>query len=198
MSTSPHVLFRNRESAPHSKVDHIVIDDSDDEDDPLFAPSARKFAGNVRASRYRATHPAIARPAVPFYFNGEIFQSITAIPGLRSQSFEELRVDCYLQSMIATGARPKPVELLTNRGTVIPPTFAPFHEDIAFMGDAIMMDVGDTVMAPYPAMLESAASLAAPELSGDSQSSARSSFNPSHAVTSTYIPGMQRPSAAGI
>ncbi|KAJ6488200.1 hypothetical protein C8R47DRAFT_510267 [Mycena vitilis] len=53
---------------------------------------------------------------------GELFQSITAIPGLESTSFEELRLETYLQSLVATGtARPQPA---FARSGVIPPGFA--------------------------------------------------------------------------
>ncbi|KAJ7650989.1 hypothetical protein FB45DRAFT_889279 [Roridomyces roridus] len=52
---------------------------------------------------------------------GEMFQSITAIPGLESTSFEELRLETYLQSLIATGtARPPPA---SAPALVIPPAF---------------------------------------------------------------------------
>ncbi|KAJ7770341.1 hypothetical protein B0H14DRAFT_2967093, partial [Mycena olivaceomarginata] len=54
---------------------------------------------------------------------GELFQSITAIPGLQSTSFEEIRLEIYRQSLIATGtARPQPA---FAPPLVIPPAFAP-------------------------------------------------------------------------
>ncbi|KAJ7796509.1 hypothetical protein B0H14DRAFT_2914615, partial [Mycena olivaceomarginata] len=54
---------------------------------------------------------------------GELFQSITVIPGLESTSFEELRLEIYRQSLIATGtARPQPA---FAPPLVIPPAFAP-------------------------------------------------------------------------
>ncbi|KAK7057817.1 hypothetical protein R3P38DRAFT_2843163 [Favolaschia claudopus] len=53
---------------------------------------------------------------------GELFQSITATPGLESTSFEELRLETYLQSLVATGtARPQPA---FAPPLVIPPAFA--------------------------------------------------------------------------
>ncbi|KAJ7921471.1 hypothetical protein B0H13DRAFT_1984835 [Mycena leptocephala] len=78
---------------------------------------------------------------------GELFQSITATPGLESTSFEELRLETYLQSLVATGtARPQPA---FARALVIPPGFAaqfvevesdPDGDDVA---DAEMVDVED-------------------------------------------------------
>ncbi|KAJ7716394.1 hypothetical protein DFH07DRAFT_1068390 [Mycena maculata] len=54
---------------------------------------------------------------------GEMFQSITAIPGLESTSFEELRLETYLQSLVATGtARPPDA---AAPALVIPPAFQP-------------------------------------------------------------------------
>ncbi|KAJ6497365.1 hypothetical protein C8R45DRAFT_982673 [Mycena sanguinolenta] len=53
---------------------------------------------------------------------GELFQSITAIPGLQGASFEELRLETYRQSLAATGtARPQPA---LAPPLVIPPAFA--------------------------------------------------------------------------
>ncbi|KAF7350848.1 hypothetical protein MSAN_01646900 [Mycena sanguinolenta] len=53
---------------------------------------------------------------------GELFQSITAIPGLQGASFEELRLETYRQSLAATGtARPQPA---LAPPLVIPPAWA--------------------------------------------------------------------------
>ncbi|KAF7289172.1 hypothetical protein MIND_01378300 [Mycena indigotica] len=95
----------------------------------------RKIAGARRVAR------AVSSPAVPTTMSmevesdttgareantapeGEIFQSITAIPGLETMSFEELRLETYLQSLIATGsARPQPA---FTPAMVIPPAFSP-------------------------------------------------------------------------
>ncbi|KAJ7072979.1 hypothetical protein C8F01DRAFT_1362213 [Mycena amicta] len=90
----------------------------------------RKIAGARRVAR------AVSSPIVPGITTAkmempvemaqtprEIFQSITAIPGLETTSFEELRLETYLQSLIATGcARPQPA---FTPAMAIPPTFSP-------------------------------------------------------------------------
>ncbi|KDQ56352.1 hypothetical protein JAAARDRAFT_48259 [Jaapia argillacea MUCL 33604] len=55
----------------------------------------------------------------------EVFQSITCTPGLREKSFEELRVECYFQTTIATGRHPLPVDPQHPRNA-IPPAYIPF------------------------------------------------------------------------
>ncbi|KIJ66146.1 hypothetical protein HYDPIDRAFT_27332 [Hydnomerulius pinastri MD-312] len=52
----------------------------------------------------------------------DYYQSITATEGLSSWSFEELRVECYAQSLVATGNTPCPVSQLKH---AIPPAFVP-------------------------------------------------------------------------
>jgi len=53
----------------------------------------------------------------------EVYQSITCTQGIGDKSFEELRLECYRQSMVATGRPPQPV----HRRIVIPPAFTPLH-----------------------------------------------------------------------
>lgn len=55
-----------------------------------------------------------------------IFLSISATPGLRSWSFEELRTECYLQSRLATGVGPRAVPLGAPSWMIIPPAFTPY------------------------------------------------------------------------
>ncbi|KAG2347592.1 hypothetical protein BDR05DRAFT_996686 [Suillus weaverae] len=55
-----------------------------------------------------------------------IFQSISATPGLRSWSFEELRTECYLQSRLATGVAPRAVPPGAPSWMIIPPAFTPY------------------------------------------------------------------------
>ncbi|KAJ6533980.1 hypothetical protein DFH09DRAFT_1405742 [Mycena vulgaris] len=75
---------------------------------------------------------------------GEVFQSITAIPGLECTSFEELRLETYLQSLIATGtARPQPA---FAPALVIPPAFSP-----PFCEWDTHAASGDVEMPPAPA-----------------------------------------------
>ncbi|KAG1879811.1 hypothetical protein F4604DRAFT_534863 [Suillus subluteus] len=56
----------------------------------------------------------------------DIFQSISATPGLRSWSFEELRTECYSQSRLATGAAPQAVPPGAPSWMIIPPAFTPY------------------------------------------------------------------------
>ncbi|KAG1742489.1 hypothetical protein EDB19DRAFT_1701367 [Suillus lakei] len=55
-----------------------------------------------------------------------IFQSISATPGLRSWSFEELRTECYSQSRLATGCAPRAVPPGASSWMIIPPAFTPY------------------------------------------------------------------------
>ncbi|KAG6382108.1 hypothetical protein JVT61DRAFT_751 [Boletus reticuloceps] len=50
------------------------------------------------------------------------YESITATEGLSAWSFEELRVECYGQSLIARGTRPSP---MVQPSLAIPPAFVP-------------------------------------------------------------------------
>ncbi|KAG0703337.1 hypothetical protein DFH29DRAFT_998628 [Suillus ampliporus] len=54
------------------------------------------------------------------------FQSISATPGLRSWSFEELRSECYSQSRLATGCAPRAVPPGAPSWMIIPPAFTPY------------------------------------------------------------------------
>lgn len=56
----------------------------------------------------------------------DIFQSISATPGLQSWSFEELRAECYSQSRLATGVAPRPVSPGAPSWMIIPPAFTPY------------------------------------------------------------------------
>jgi hypothetical protein len=56
----------------------------------------------------------------------DIFQSISATPGLRSWSFEELRTECYSQSRLATGIAPRAVPPGAPSWMIIPPAFTPY------------------------------------------------------------------------
>lgn len=56
-----------------------------------------------------------------------IFQSISATPGLRSWSFEELRTECYSQSRLATGVAPRAVPPGAPSWMIIPPAFTPYE-----------------------------------------------------------------------
>ncbi|KAH0828994.1 hypothetical protein J3R83DRAFT_2443 [Lanmaoa asiatica] len=50
------------------------------------------------------------------------YESITAAEGLSAWSFEELRVECYAQSLVARGTKPPPV---VRPALAIPPAFVP-------------------------------------------------------------------------
>ncbi|KAE9407213.1 hypothetical protein BT96DRAFT_914807 [Gymnopus androsaceus JB14] len=76
------------------------------------------------------TYPDCGYPALPA---PQVFQSITALPNMSGGSFEELRVECYAQSYIATGAPPPPSTPLSvdafggfQREQHFPPTFRPY------------------------------------------------------------------------
>jgi len=56
----------------------------------------------------------------------EIFQSLSCMPCLRDKSLEELRLECYLQSRVATGQSPKPA---STPALAIPPSFTPWCQD---------------------------------------------------------------------
>lgn len=58
----------------------------------------RKFAGSNRVERCRQRRACNGA--------GEVLQSITAAPTLMQSSFEELRLECYLQSLVAKGGPP--------------------------------------------------------------------------------------------
>ncbi|KAH7883389.1 hypothetical protein F5I97DRAFT_236539 [Phlebopus sp. FC_14] len=55
----------------------------------------------------------------------DTFQSITATKAHSYVSFEELRLECYAQSMIARGAKPAPVPHGASSWVIIPPIFTP-------------------------------------------------------------------------
>jgi hypothetical protein len=74
----------------------------------------------------------------------DVFQSISATPGLRAWSFEvrwafvssllnpltysvqELRVECYSQSRLATGSAPRAVPPGAPSWMIIPPSYTPY------------------------------------------------------------------------
>ncbi|OAX34456.1 hypothetical protein K503DRAFT_774517 [Rhizopogon vinicolor AM-OR11-026] len=58
--------------------------------------------------------------------SGDVFQSISATPGLRAWSFEELRAECYSQSRLATGSAPRAVPPGAPSWMIIPPAFTPY------------------------------------------------------------------------
>ncbi|KAG1740827.1 uncharacterized protein EDB91DRAFT_340692 [Suillus paluster] len=58
--------------------------------------------------------------------HSDVFQSISATPGLRSWSFEELRTECYSQSRLATGCAPRAVPPGAPSWMIIPPAFTPY------------------------------------------------------------------------
>ncbi|KAJ7286765.1 hypothetical protein C8J57DRAFT_1652019 [Mycena rebaudengoi] len=108
--------------------------------------SPRRIAGTRRVSRAVSSPQPIAvvsppkmqaPPTAPVAFMRldpqtpayEVFQSIT--PGYGSTSFEELRVETYLQSLVATGtARPEPA---SSRADVFLPRFTPQFVGAAFL-----------------------------------------------------------------
>ncbi|KAF8627652.1 hypothetical protein AX15_004345 [Amanita polypyramis BW_CC] len=96
----------------------------------MMQESPRPIAGTGRVSNYYhekkgLTHVPISGTSVQF------LQSITAIPALSDRSFEEIRLECYSQSVIATGSPPQAVNISSNPSTIIPPFFMPVRDDNA-------------------------------------------------------------------
>ncbi|KAH9922589.1 hypothetical protein B0H21DRAFT_826966 [Amylocystis lapponica] len=73
----------------------------------------------------------------------EIFQSISCTGTLCEKSFEEMRVESYNMSHVATGHPPRPVD--QYGGVVMPPSYRPFVDDdmnaAARRADAAKQDV---------------------------------------------------------
>ncbi|PPQ82496.1 hypothetical protein CVT26_012950 [Gymnopilus dilepis] len=139
------------------KLERIIFGDSDSDSDSevkldallaqagtsckaLMAQSkaGRRIAGNKRVARYRELQG--------FNGAGTVMQSICACPALRQTSFEELRVECYLQTLIARGTKPDLVDPVSTPWAVIPPVFNAFKDDSddqdadMFLSDVIMGD----------------------------------------------------------
>ncbi|KAF8963645.1 hypothetical protein BDZ97DRAFT_1919641 [Flammula alnicola] len=100
---------------------------------PYIPKSQRRIAGNKRVAQFRTTQG--------YRGAGRVLQSITATPGLSHWSFEELRLECYLQSSVARGCPPTAVDPVATPWAVIPPLFNAFkdekHEEY---GDDVMKD----------------------------------------------------------
>ncbi|KAF8441295.1 hypothetical protein L210DRAFT_3536847 [Boletus edulis BED1] len=77
------------------KIEIVAPEEDEDEDDPE--------QGRMRSGCYS-------------------YESITAANGLSAWSFEELRVECYAQSLVARGTKPSPV---VQPSLAIPPAFVP-------------------------------------------------------------------------
>jgi len=89
----------------------------------------RRVAGSRRVSNYCDKNGST--PTTIPSANVQLLQSITAIPALADRSFEEIRLECYNQSMIATGKPPQAVNPSLNPSAVIPPLFMPVRDDNA-------------------------------------------------------------------
>ncbi|KAI0919105.1 hypothetical protein AcW1_003433 [Taiwanofungus camphoratus] len=73
----------------------------------------RSYSGALAQSRADQSYP-------------DVFQSISCSPGIRGWSFEELRLECYRISLVATGQLPRPVAAEDPRWAIIPPIYTPF------------------------------------------------------------------------
>jgi len=133
----------------------------DEEDSPprykagktLFSSSPRKTAGSARVAKALQYQQA----PVAIHIPGEVFHSISAMPGFEGRSFEELRHECYSQSIIATGSGPQPV---FQPEMVIPPRYAPFLNEYdngypAPSADVIMPHVESFMAAPLASVASS-------------------------------------------
>jgi len=108
----------------------IILDDSDEDEveeqvHPLPShrpkkPLPRNFSGSYRSSLKEESTQGIVKAPYP-----EVYHTISCAPAVRDKSLEELRVECYTQSQIATREPPKPVGG-GMRG--IPPTFFPWRD----------------------------------------------------------------------
>ncbi|KAF8911585.1 hypothetical protein CPB84DRAFT_1842075 [Gymnopilus junonius] len=94
--------------------------------------AGRRIAGNKRVAKFRENQG--------YSGTGQVLQSITAWPALQYSSFEELRLECYLQTKIARGCKPDPVDPTATPWAVIPPVFN------AYKDDSKDEDAGEVVM----------------------------------------------------
>jgi len=87
----------------------------------------RRIAGTRRVSNHCEKNGSTL--ATASNASVQLLQSITAIPALADRSFEEIRLECYNQSVVATGRPPQAVNLSLNPSAVIPPLFMPVRDD---------------------------------------------------------------------
>ncbi|TCD62702.1 hypothetical protein EIP91_006527 [Steccherinum ochraceum] len=89
---------------------------------------ARFFGNGEQGKRHgteqRRTRRSVGSRKSLVAAHDEVLQSITCSPELAQYSFEELRVECYAKSYIATSGPPPPAD--PERGQFIPPAFTPF------------------------------------------------------------------------
>lgn len=93
--------------------------------------SPRCIAGTRRVSSYnqkKGLLPTTTAAEPSCGITGQLLQSITAIPALADRSFEEIRLECYNQSVVATGKPPQAVNAVLNPSAVIPPLFMPVRD----------------------------------------------------------------------
>jgi len=88
------------------------------------AERPRRIAGSKRVERYQREHGCDQGSG-----QGLLLQSITAQPALSSRSFEELRVECYAQSLVAQGRSPASVDAVATPEAVIPPLFNAYLDE---------------------------------------------------------------------
>ncbi|KDR75536.1 hypothetical protein GALMADRAFT_140176 [Galerina marginata CBS 339.88] len=112
----------------------------------------RPVASNKRVEKYRTQQQesisttVSATDTATGSAGGQLLQSITATPALNHSSFEELRLECYLQSVVAKGSPPLPVNVTESPWEVIPPVFNAFkfeedEEDAdLFLNEVVMED----------------------------------------------------------
>ncbi|KAH9855900.1 hypothetical protein C2E23DRAFT_882665 [Lenzites betulinus] len=128
-------------------------------------PRSRRGTTSASSAHYSQGPPHPRRlPAAAS--TPEVFQSISATPGLRELSFEELRVECYAISALTTGKAPQPVAPSSGSMQpprverlpsvkVMPPAFAPFiasSADTKEAQDGGEMPVGREVVMSQDAL----------------------------------------------
>ncbi|KAF8624495.1 hypothetical protein AX17_007123 [Amanita inopinata Kibby_2008] len=108
--------------------------------DSVVQAPARCIAGSKRVSNYCEKNGLLPPSSCA---RTQVLQSITAIPALADQSFEEIRVECYKQCVVATGKPPQAVDASSNPSAVIPPLFIPVRDEglEELESEAVMLDV---------------------------------------------------------
>ncbi|KAG6853740.1 hypothetical protein C0991_001876 [Blastosporella zonata] len=98
--------------------------------------TGRPIAGGRRVSDHRSRGTKGGA-----HGGGRFFQSITATPAFSGSSFEEMRLECYVQALVASGKPPQAVDAVKSPMGVLPPMFNAFRQ---FEDDGVL-GIGDDV-----------------------------------------------------
>jgi len=123
-SSDPPPGSYSEASSAQPELSLVIMLDDDDDIHPLPShrpklPLPRNFS--------RGYHPPVKEETVQGVEvpRPEVYHTINCAPELRDKSLEELRVECYGQSQVATREPPKPV---SDGMREIPPSFLPWRE----------------------------------------------------------------------